>query len=119
MVLRAEQEVHRGQRETSCGRKSERSGCGSWCRRPPEPRGDGDGRQKVDRASGESLYATELVAIDDTGAEVVKVTTAGAPKVAPDQMVQVSGLVALPWSMEGRSGVAFRAASTLPVKAGA
>jgi hypothetical protein len=85
----------------------------------PEPRSDGDGRQKVDRASGESLYSTELVAMDDTGAEVVKVTTAGAPKVAADQMVQVSGLVALPWSMEGRSGVAFRAQAIAPVKAGA
>src|SRR6266550_6242020 len=51
----------------------------------PEPRSDLDGRQKVDRASGESLYTTELVAMDDAGAEVVKVTTAGAPKVGPDQ----------------------------------
>jgi hypothetical protein len=85
----------------------------------PEPRSDLDGRQKVDRASGESLYTTELVAIDDSAAEVVKVTTAGAPKVALDQMVQVSGLVALPWSMEGRGGVAFRAVSITPAKAAA
>ena len=84
----------------------------------PEPRSDGDGRQKIDRASGESLYATELVAMDDTGAEVVKVTTAGAPKVTADQIVQVSGLVAVPWAMDGRSGVAFRAQAIVPVKAG-
>jgi hypothetical protein len=56
--------------------------------------------------------------MDDTGAKVVKVTTAGAPKVAADQMVRVSGLVALPWSMDGRSGVAFRAQSITPAKAG-
>ena len=85
----------------------------------PEPRSDSEGRQKIDRASGESLYTTELVAMDDTGAEVVKVTTAGAPKVASDQVVQVAGLVALPWSMEGRSGVAYRALSITPAKAGA
>ena len=82
----------------------------------PQARSDGDGRQKADRATGELLYATELVAMDDSGAEVIKVTTAGAPKVAAGQFVTVVGLVATPWSMDGRSGVAFRAQSITPAK---
>jgi len=44
--------------------------------RVPQPKNDNDGRQKADRDTGELLYATELVAMDDTGAEVIKVTTA-------------------------------------------
>ncbi len=82
----------------------------------PEPRADGEGRQKADRGTGELLYATELVAMDETGAEVVRVTTAGAPKIATGQWVTVIGLVATPWQMDGRSGVAFRAQAINPVK---
>jgi hypothetical protein len=82
----------------------------------PEPRNDGDGRQKADRDTGELLYGTELVAMDASGAEVIKVTTGGAPKVAVGQFVTVVGLIASPWSMEGRSGVAFRAQSITVAK---
>jgi hypothetical protein len=77
----------------------------------PEPKNDGDGRHKADRETKELLYVTELVGIDDSGAEVIKVTTAGAPKVGNRQPVQVAGLVATPWTVDGRSGVAFRAES--------
>jgi hypothetical protein len=87
--------------------------------RAPQPKNDNDGRQKADRDSGAPLYVTELVAMDDTGAEVIKVTTAGAPKVGKRQMVAVSGLVAVPWAVDGRSGVAFRADSVVPAKGGA
>src|SRR5439155_22451469 len=82
----------------------------------PQPRSDGDGRQKADRATGELLYATEVVAMDESGAEVIKVTTAGAPKVSVGQFVNVVGLVATPWSMDGRNGVAFRAQSITSAK---
>jgi hypothetical protein len=84
--------------------------------RAPEPKSDGEGRQKADRGTGELLYVTEVVAMDDTGAEVIKVTTAGAPKVGKRQMVAVSGLVAVPWAVDGRSGVAFRADSVVATK---
>ncbi len=84
--------------------------------RTPEPKNDGDGRQKADRGTGELLYVTELVAMDDTGAEVIKVTTPGVPKIGKRQLVAVSGLIALPWTVDGRSGVAFRAESISPTK---
>jgi hypothetical protein len=39
--------------------------------RVPQPKNDSDGRQKADRDAGELLHVTELVAMDDTGAEVI------------------------------------------------
>ncbi len=83
--------------------------------RAPQPKNDNDGRQKADRETGELLHVTELVAMDDTGAEVIKVTTAGEPKVAKRQLVTVLKLVATPWNIDGRGGVAFRADSITPV----
>src|SRR5215207_4232951 len=63
------------------------------------------------RRTQELLCQTELVALDADGAEVIRVATAFAPEVAPGQYVQVGELVASPWSMASRSGVAYRAAT--------
>ena len=83
--------------------------------RAPAPKNDNDGRQKTDREAGELLHVTELVAMDETGAEVIKVTTAGAPRVTKRQPVTVVKLVATPWNIDGRGGVAFRAEAITPV----
>ncbi len=83
--------------------------------RAPQPKNDNDGRQKADRDTGAPLHVTELVAMDDTGAEVIKVTTAGEPKIAKRQLVTVVKLVATPWNIDGRGGVAFRADAITPV----
>ncbi len=83
--------------------------------RPPAPKNDNDGRQKTDRDTGAPLCVTELVAMDTTGAEVIKVTTAGEPKVTKRQLVTVVKLVATPWTIDGRGGVAFRAEAIVPV----
>jgi len=82
--------------------------------RAPQPKNDNDGRQKTDRETGELLHVTELVAMDETGAEVIKVTTAGAPRVTKRQLVTVLKLVATPWNIDGRGGVAFRAEAITP-----
>ena len=66
-------------------------------------------RPKADRTTGEVLFTTQLVVLGDEGAEVIKVVTAGAPRVAQGSMVTVTDLVATPWSIEGRNGIAFRA----------
>ncbi len=87
--------------------------------REPEPKNDEDGRHKADRRTGELLYVTELVAMDDAGAEVIKVTTGGMPKVGKRQTVIVPGLVAVPWVIDGRGGVMFRAESITPAGAAA
>ena len=83
--------------------------------RAPVPKNDNDGRQKTDRETGAPLHVTEVVAMDDTGAEVIKVTTAGEPKVTKRQLVTVVKLVATPWTIDGRGGVAFRAEAIVPV----
>jgi hypothetical protein len=85
--------------------------------RAPQPKNDNDGRQKADRETGAPLHVTELVAMDETGAEVIKVTTAGEPKVIKRQLVTVVKLVATPWNIDGRGGVAFRADGIVPVPA--
>ncbi len=86
-----------------------------WCLGRPLPKNDNDGRQKADRETGAPLHVTELVAMDDTGAEVIKVTTAGEPRVVKRQLVSVARLVATPWNIDGRGGVAFRADGIAPV----
>lgn len=86
----------------------------------PAPKNDENGRQKADRTTGELQFVTELVAMDDDGAEVIKVTTGGAaPKVTKRQAVQVTGLRVMHWAMEGRSGLSFKAESIAPVRSGA
>src|SRR6202022_181259 len=48
---------------------------------------------------------------DQSGGDVISVTVAGEPKVSTGRAVTVTGLVALPWSQDGRSGIAYRAAA--------
>jgi hypothetical protein len=85
--------------------------------RDPEPKTDPDGRQKRDQRSQEPLWQTELVAIDAEGADVIRVATVFPPKVTAGQYVQVGELVASPWAMGDRSGVAYRAGSLAPMPA--
>lgn len=85
--------------------------------------GPGSGRtfrEKHDRQSNAPLFVVELVAKEsDNGAEVIKVTVAGAPpNITEDQQVAPVGLQALPWAQNGRNGVAFRAESIEPVQVG-
>jgi hypothetical protein len=86
------------------------SGTTFVCTRTPEPRMAFDtGQPKIDDATGLPLWLAQLMALDSSGGEVIAVTVAGDPKLTVGQPVQVEGLVALPWSQSGRSGVAFRA----------
>jgi hypothetical protein len=78
--------------------------------RTPEPRLAFDtGQPKTDRETGLPLWQVQLMALDASGGDVFAVTVPGDPHSAVGQPVQVEGLVALPWSQEGRSGIAFRA----------
>ena len=62
--------------------------------------------------NGEPLYMVQLIAMTDGAAEIIAVKVPGMPSQAIRQghPVKVSGLVAQPWAMQDRSGVAFRAA---------
>src|SRR3954471_10414144 len=65
-------------------------------------------QHKVDD-NGELLYNLQVVALDPDGAQIITVKTPGDPQVAQGTMLELEGLVAMPWSMNERSGVAFRA----------
>ena len=75
----------------------------------PEPKNDQNGKQKIDR-EGAPMWTTQVMALDETGAEVLGVTVAGVkPNVTVGQLVLPVGLEAIPWANNGRNGVAFRA----------
>ena len=76
----------------------------------PEPKLDQNGTQRSDKKTGRLMWSTQVVVLDETGAEVIAVTTAGEkPDVKVGQPVSVSSLEAIPWAANGRNGVAFRA----------
>ena len=59
--------------------------------------------------NGELLYNLQVVALDPEGAQIITVKVPGDPQVAQGAMLELRGLVAIPWAMNERSGVAFRA----------
>jgi len=80
------------------------------CTRVPEQRTNFEtGAPRIDKATGQTLWLVQVIALDASGGEVLAVTVAGEPKVTVGQAVSVSGLVALPWSQDSRYGVAYRA----------
>ena len=77
------------------------------------------GRIKTDRITGQELNTIQLMALDERGGEVITVTVAGAVREIPVMTpVSVVELEAIPWNNNGRSGVAFRAASVTPITTG-
>ena len=88
-----------------------------------EPRLDKDRVQRRDKSGGTNLplWAVQLVAWFDAGAETILVTVAVAdpPKVTQGGYVSVERLQAMPWVQNGNSRVAFRAKSILPAPNGA
>ena len=74
---------------------------------------DQNGRQKVDRNTQEPLWTVQVMALDETGGEMLNVTLAGnaAPKVNVGAVVNPVELEAIPWATNGKNGVAYRAKS--------
>ena len=68
--------------------------------------------QKVDRDTGRPQWVLDVLALDPERGEVIRVTVAGdQPRVSQGQPVRFEGLEAIPWSNNGKSGVAYRAVS--------
>ena len=90
--------------------KVDTTGVSFLCTRAAEQRTDfSSGQPKIDKATGLALWVVQVMALDADGREVLAVTVAGEPKVTVGQPLTVTNLVALPWSQDSRSGVAFRA----------
>jgi hypothetical protein len=81
----------------------------------PAPKNDQNGSQRSEKGTGRPMWSTQVFVLDETGGEVLTITTAGEkPNVTVGQLVSVSGLEAIPWATNGRNGVAFRATELKP-----
>jgi hypothetical protein len=86
------------------------------CAMPPEPVVDFETKRPRADDNGEPLYVVQLVALGENSAEILAVKVPGmpGPGLRQGHPVKVLGLVAQPWTMGDRSGVAFRAARIEP-----
>ncbi len=83
--------------------------------KPSEPKNDQNGQQRSEKNTGRPMWSTQVIVLDETGGEVISVTTAGEkPNVTVGQLVAIEQLEAIPWATNGRNGVAFRAVSLKP-----
>jgi hypothetical protein len=89
------------------------------CALEPEPLLDFETKRPRADENGEPLFVVQLIALTEGAAEIIAVKVPGIPSAAIRQghPVKVTGLVAQPWTMNDRSGVAFRAAKVEPAVA--
>ena len=81
-----------------------------------QPKVDEKGNQRSERGTGRPMWQTQVIAIDETGGEVINVTTVGEmPSVEVGQFVVLDRLEAKAWATNGRNGTAFRAESLKPL----
>jgi hypothetical protein len=87
------------------------------CVLPPQSVVDYETKRPKADDNGEPLYSVSLAATAENSAEIiaVKVPASTPPAVRPGMAVKVVGLVATPWSMGDRNGVAFRATRVEPM----
>ena len=85
------------------------------CAVEAEPLVDFETKRPRADENGEPLYMVQLIAMTDGAAEILAVKVPGMPSgIRQGHPVKVVGLVAQPWTMGDRSGVAFRAARIEP-----
>jgi hypothetical protein len=89
------------------------------CAMPPEPVVDFETRRPKADENGEPLYVVQLLVMGEDSADLIAVKVPGLPSAGIRQShpVKVTGLVAQPWTMADRAGVAFRAARIEPAVA--
>jgi hypothetical protein len=88
------------------------------CALEPQPLLNFQSKEQRADENGEPLYVVQLIALAEGEAEILAVKVAGMPSgIRQGHPVKVSGLVAQPWTMNDRSGVAFRAARIEPAVA--
>ena len=89
------------------------------CALEPQPVLAFDTKQPRADENGEPLYVVQLIALAEGEAEILAVKVPGlpGPGIRQGHPVKVTGLVAQPWTMNDRAGVAFRAVRVEPVVA--
>jgi len=85
------------------------------CALEPQPVLDFETRRPRADENGEPLYVIQLIALAEGAAEILAVKVPGLPSgIRQGHPVKVHGLVAQPWTMNDRAGVAFRATRVEP-----
>jgi hypothetical protein len=86
------------------------------CALAPEPVVDFETRRPKADENGEPLYVVQLLVMGEESADLIAVKVPGvlSSGIRQGHPVKVTGLVAQPWTMNDRSGVAFRAARIEP-----
>jgi hypothetical protein len=89
------------------------------CALAPEPVLDFETKQPRADENGEPLFVIQLLVMGEESADLIAVKVPGvlSSGIRQGHPVKVTGLVAQPWTMNDRSGVAFRAARVEPVVA--
>jgi hypothetical protein len=89
------------------------------CALAPEPVVDFETRRPKADENGEPLYVVQLLVMGEESADLIAVKVPGvlSSGLRQGHPVKVTGLVAQPWTMNDRAGVAFRAARVEPVVA--
>jgi hypothetical protein len=89
------------------------------CALAPEPVVDFETRRPKADENGEPLYVIQLLVMGEDSADLIAVKVPGvlSSGIRQGHPVKVHGLVAHPWTMNDRAGVAFRAARIEPVVA--
>jgi hypothetical protein len=86
------------------------------CALAPEPVVDFETRRPKADENGEPLYVVQLLVMGEESADLIAVKVPGvlSSGLRQGHPVKVTGLVAQPWTMNDRAGVAFRAARIEP-----
>lgn len=85
----------------------------------PEPVVDFTSRQPKTDQAGQAIYTVQVAAMFEDQGEILPVKVAGEPAgIGQGMRVELVGLVATPWEMGDRNGVAYRAASIRPADKG-
>ena len=86
------------------------------CALAPEPVLDFETKRPRADENGEPLYVVQLLVMGEDSADLIAVKVPGvlSSGIRQGHPVKVTGLVAQPWTMADRSGVAFRAARIEP-----
>jgi hypothetical protein len=86
------------------------------CALAPEPVIDFETRRPKADENGEPLYVIQLLVMGEDSADLIAVKVPGvlSSGIRQGHPVKIHGLVAQPWTMNDRAGVAFRAARIEP-----
>lgn len=86
---------------------------GFMCVNPPEAKANPrTGEVRTDTASGLPMFVVGVVAIRGRDSSVIQVSVPGEPSgLVVGTALRLVGLEAVPWDVDGRNGVSFRAAA--------